>query len=79
MLCNIIDHRKRRHRWKSVVVILEATAQDNGAADADLAEGDAGTVLCLERKGLSLAEAITWAQGFDVDVTLFVYDGEAPR
>lgn len=76
MLCNIVDHRKRRHRWKSVVVIVEATCQDNGVTDADQAAGDPGTVLCEERKGLSLAEAVAWAQGFDMDVTLFIYDGD---
>ncbi|CUH75447.1 hypothetical protein [Tropicibacter naphthalenivorans] len=76
MLCNIIDHRKRRHRWRNVVGLVEATYQDNGAADADQAEGHPGLVLCEERKGLTLAEAVAWAQGFDVDVTLFIYDGE---
>ena len=78
MIANIVDQRKRRHRWKRVRVIAEAAWHDNSVADADQAESDAVAVDYDEMDGISLAEAIAWAQGLPGDVTLFIYDAADP-
>lgn len=61
MICNIIDQRKRRYRWARVTVIAEATFHDNSVADSDQASPDADAVEYAEESGLSLADAIAWA------------------
>jgi hypothetical protein len=76
VIANIIDHRKRPYRWKAVTAIAEAVWHDNSVEDADQAvpgspEGD---VAYDEVEGVSLAEAIDWAQKKPCDVTLYIYD-----
>jgi hypothetical protein len=78
MILNIRDHRTRPNRWKSVNVVMEPTCQDNGVADADQAgpAGD-GAMICEERAGISLAEAIEWGMQAEAQVTLYLYDEES--
>lgn len=76
MLQNVIDSRKRRHRWKRVNAIVEPTWHDNGASDADEAEPISDEFDYDERSGISLAETIAWAQTFPFAVTLYLYDAE---
>lgn len=73
-LLNIIDGRKRRHRWKRVHAIIEATVHDNRVTDADEAPDDAVWGLFDERHEISVREAVLWAEGQAASVTLFIYD-----
>jgi hypothetical protein len=72
MLGNIQDHRKRAHRWKSVNVVVEATWLDNGVKDSD--QAPRGDYTYSDRDGISLSEAIAWANTFEELVTLYIYD-----
>ncbi len=78
MIANIIDRRTRKYRWKSVQAIIEAIWHDNSCEDSDQAQvgsenGDS-YVLYEERDGVSVSEAVTWAQGQSCPVTLYLYD-----
>jgi hypothetical protein len=74
MLCNVIDNRSRRYRWRRVEAILEATSHDNGCADSDAVEPADDELLFDRRDGLSVAEAVAWADAQPGMVTLFLYD-----
>ena len=74
MIWNITDNRKRPHRWKRINAIIEATSHDNGLPDSDQAEEDPDPTLIDERKGISVADAIAWANAQPDAVTLFLYD-----
>ena len=74
MLCNIIDNRSSRYRWRRVEAILEATSHDNGCPDADPVEPADDDLLFDKRDGLSVAEAVAWANAQPGMVTLFLYD-----
>src|SRR5690606_13392070 len=75
MLWNIIDNRERKNRWACVDAIAEPTMMDNKVHDADQAPAWR-TYMVETLDGVSLEEAILWAQGFDCPTTLFLYDGE---
>lgn len=74
MITNIIDNRTRKYRWKTVNAVVEPTHHDNRNGDADEAGANAEDLLCETLGGASLAEALAWAQGFEGEVTLFLYD-----
>ena len=76
MIANIIDHRKRPHRWKRVQAIIEDVEHDNCVNDADQAEptDPSKSILCDMRDGLSITQAIEWASAVDCPVTLYLYD-----
>ena len=76
MITNIIARRTRKHRWKSVQAIIEATENDNGVADADKAEKSDPKhyVMYDERDRISVAEAIAWGSNVACEVTLYLYD-----
>ena len=74
MIWNVIDRRKRLYRWKRVNAIVEPTWHDNTCTDTDAAERHSGEIEYDEREGISLAEAVNWAQSFAFPVTLYVYD-----
>lgn len=76
-ITNIIDSRKHRHRWAKVNAIVEATWHDNQAANADIAPQSAQDVEYDQLEGVSLAEAVIWAQGMPGAITLFIYDDGA--
>lgn len=75
-IANIIDKRTRPYRWKHVTAIVEATFHDNTGVDSDQAEsqGDTVDVDYDSLEDVSLAEAVAWAQSFEGNVTLFLYD-----
>jgi len=80
MIWNIVDRRHRRFRWGRVNAVVEATSHDNSVADSDQIEPARDDVDYDERIGVSLAEAVTWAQQFPGPVTLYLYDeGEGPE
>jgi hypothetical protein len=76
MISNIIDSRTRPYRWRRVNAIVEATWHDNSVADSDQAEvvRDDREVVYQERNGVSLAEAVAWANAQPCPVTLYLYD-----
>lgn len=74
MLCNIIDRRKRCFRWMEVNVIIESTWHDNSCKDADQELDRGKHVSYEENRGLSLHDAIAWAESTDGKVTLYLYD-----
>lgn len=74
MIANIVDKRRRRHRWKNVHVILEAIWQDNSVADSDQAEPTEPVVDYIEFDDMPLAEAISLAHAEQGIVTMFIYD-----
>ena len=74
MICNIIDGRNRRFRWRCVNAIVEPTWHDNVCADSDQAERGPGHFVYDHRDSISVADAISWANGLPLAVTLFLYD-----
>jgi hypothetical protein len=76
VIWNVVDHRQRRYRWKRIDAVIEPTWQDNCCADSDQAEKIASLDPCEARKGVSVAEAIAWANGKAHAVTLYLYDAE---
>lgn len=76
MIWNVIDNRKRRYRWRSVVAIVEPTWHDNSNEESDQAPRTDGESEYEERRQLSLAEAIDWAHAFPFP--LFLYDDDGP-
>ncbi len=74
MICNVLDHRKRQHRWKLIKAIIEPTWHDNSAADADQAKPAAGGSDYGERSAISVEAAVAWAHALPYAVTLYLYD-----
>jgi hypothetical protein len=79
MIWNIIDHRERPYRWKRITAIIEPTWQDNSCKDSDPCDqseetSDEAVSVYEERVGISLADAIAWANSTAYPVTLYLYD-----
>ena len=76
MIWNIVDHRARPYRWREVDVIVEAVEHDNSCRDADQApESDPILVVDYDAlEGVSVREAIDWANKQRCPVTLYLYD-----
>lgn len=75
MIWNIVDSRRRKYRWRTVNAVIENVEHDNACKDADQFEdpNDAAPIYA-ELKGVSLHEAIVWAESEEGKVTLFLYD-----
>jgi hypothetical protein len=63
--------RKRFYPWKRINAVAEATSHDNSKSDGDQVEAVADDIAYAERKGISLADAIMWANSLPGDVTLY--------
>lgn len=75
MIWNIIDKRERKYRWKTVNAVIESAWQDNSCRDADqVPDDDVDGVDYEQRKGISVHEAMLWAEGEPAKVTLYLYD-----
>jgi hypothetical protein len=76
MIWNIIDRRSRPYRWRRVNAIVEAVEHDNSVADADRAPtSDCAIVVDYDQvEGVTLAQAIAWANQQTCPVTLYLYD-----
>ena len=75
MIENIIDRRKRQHRWKHINAIVEPTWHDNdGGPDRDQSERGLDDIVYDQREVISLADAIAWADALPDRVTLYLYD-----
>ena len=78
MLVNVLDLRERSYRWKSVLAVLESAAKNNEAEDADHVRDDLGVVIdYAERRGISVRDALLWAEKMTGPVTLYIYDEDA--
>ncbi len=76
MIWNVIDRRTRQFRWAKVNAIIEATWHDNTAADTDIAPivRPQDEVTYDQREGISVNEAVNWANTQSCPVTLYLYD-----
>ncbi|PHQ66914.1 MAG: hypothetical protein COB92_06135 [Robiginitomaculum sp.] len=75
MLCNIIDSRKKTYRWAKLNAVIENTSHDNGVTNSDYREEPSrGGITYEDKIGVSLNEAIVWAEKQKFPVTLFLYD-----
>lgn len=75
MIVNFIDLRSRPYRWSSVLAVVEAAAKDNQAEDADQVNAGFGIEIdYAERDGISVREAVLWADRLEGMVTLYLYD-----
>ena len=82
MIANIVDHRRHPYRWKQITAIVEDTWHDNSVAESDQADRgtDESDVGYAAEEGISLADAVKWANAFEGQVTLFLYDfGDGTR
>ena len=77
MLVNVMDFRERPYRWSRVLAVVQNAAEDATADDADPVP-DMGAVVIdyAEREGISVREAVLWAERLDGMVTLQLYDHE---
>jgi hypothetical protein len=78
MLINVIDLREKPYRWSDVLAVAQNAAEDNIAEDADQVPDEGGAIQIdyAEREGISVREAILWAERLDGMVTLHIYDRE---
>lgn len=77
MIVNILDLRERPYRWKSLCAVVQSATKDNVAEDADqVREGLGVEIDYAERMGISLRDAVLWAEGLGGMVTLYLYDAE---
>ena len=75
MIVNMIDLRSRQYRWASILAVVEAASKDNAAQDADTVESGIGIEIdYAERDGISVREAVLWADRLEGMVTLYLYD-----
>jgi hypothetical protein len=75
MIWNVIDGRARRYRWAIINAVIEDVSHDNSCADSDQAETDLRTTVTYdERRGVTLHDAILWAESQPGRVTLYLYD-----
>lgn len=74
MIFNVIDHRRRPYRWREVNAIIEATSQDNACDDSDQHPPADNDITYEQLEGVSLQEAIAWADSHASAVTLYLYD-----
>ncbi len=75
MLVNVLDLRERPYRWSSVLAVVQAATKDNVAEDADVIQSKMGVEIdYAERDGLSVRDAVLWAERLDGMVTLYLYD-----
>lgn len=75
MIVNFIDLRSRPYRWSSILAVVESAAKDNEAEDSDKVHNGIGIEIdYAERDGISVREAVLWADRLDGMVTLYLYD-----
>lgn len=75
MLVNVLDLRERSYRWSSVLAVMESAYKNNEAEDSDKVEVDFGVMIeYAERSGVSVRDAVLWAEQAGGPVTLYLYD-----
>ena len=78
MITNILDRRTHSNVWRNIDAVAEATWHDNapeGTPDHDQTARDTthDDVFAV-RSNVPLSEAVIWAQAFNDEVTLYLYD-----
>jgi hypothetical protein len=77
MLVNMIDLREQEYRWSRVMAVLESATKNNEAEGADHVKPGLGIEIdYAERTGISVREAVLWAEKTDGPLTLYLYDDE---
>ena len=77
MIVNVLDLRERPYRWKNIVAVIQSATKDNVAEDSDQVQEGLGIEIdYAERQGLSVRDAVLWAEGMGGMVTLYLYDAE---
>lgn len=80
MIVNVIDLRSRQYRWASVLAVVEAASKDNTAMDSDKVGSGVGIEIdYAERDGISVREAVLWADRLEGMVTLYLYDRDETK
>ncbi|MDA8586782.1 hypothetical protein N9L47_11040 [Rhodobacteraceae bacterium] len=75
MLANVHDLRERPYRWKTVLAVVQSASKDNVAEDSDRVNSKLGVEIdYAEREGISVRDAVLWAEGMGGMVTLYLYD-----
>jgi hypothetical protein len=76
MIFDIVDERERPYRWARINAIIEATWHDNTVVEPDKAAAEPAEIEVTyeQREGVSLHEAIMWAEQDPCAVTLRIYD-----
>lgn len=78
MIVNVIDLRENAYRWKSVLAVVESATKNNEADGGDRVEATVGVEIdYAEREGISVRDAVLWAESLQGMVTLYLYDGDA--
>lgn len=78
MIVNVMDLRERPYRWKSICAVVQSATKDNVAEDSDQVTQDLGVEIdYAERMGISVRDAVLWADGLGGMVTLYLYDADA--
>ena len=78
MIINVMDLRERPYRWKHVCAVVQSAAKDNVAEDADQVTQEMGVEIdYAEREGITVREAVLWADSMGGMVTLYLYDVDA--
>jgi hypothetical protein len=72
MIANVIDRRTRPYRWKRVNAVVEPAWHDS--PDSDQATPAMGELDYEEKTGVSVKEAIAWAEDLSYSVTLYLSD-----
>ena len=75
MIVNIIDLRENSYCWKSLLAVVESASKNNKAEGGDPVGTDVGIEIdYAERDGISVRDAILWAEQLQGKVTLYLYD-----
>lgn len=78
MIINVMDLRERPYRWKNICAVVQSATKDNVAEDSDqVKEGMGIEIDYAEREGISVRDAVLWAEGMGGMVTLYLYDVDA--
>lgn len=76
---NVIDNRSKKYRWKKVNVMAEPTYMDNRRSKrGGIDEGEKPKTLWhqADLNGVSIQEALAWANKYDSETTLTISDAE---
>ena len=75
MIVNMIDLRENPYRWKSILAVVESAGKNNEAEGGDPVEtGLTVEIDYAEREGISVRDAVLWAEQLQGKVTLYLYD-----
>lgn len=76
MITNIIDNRENSAKSDNLDFVVEPSCADNSVKGAHNYDPDENkkSLMYAERLDASIHEAITWASGFELAVTLYIYD-----